>query len=694
MLNSRSVRYVFLTLLILLFIVGCELLFATYIIDTEIVGEGSVQIDPLEEKYREGTLVTLTAVPASGWKFSHWAEDIEGFDSTTELLVDGDKKVTAVFERREYTISISVVGEGKVDKKIVKTFEMADYPYETIIELQAIADPGWEFWEWQGDIEGNEDVIQIKMDNNKDLTAVFREKNKITGQINITHNWPTSVVDEVLYPENVETIDTHNIEKLEFEEKGEEYVPGQLIVGFLPFIIQEEQVDVLENMGATVLDSISSVNAYLIEVPENEMNMKIGEFSQHSAVAYVEHNYYAQAYSTTIPNDSLYNFQWHYPQIRLPQAWNVTTGASWVRVAVLDTGIDVNHPDLGGIVDVESGYNFVDENSNSNDGHSHGTHVAGTIGADTDNNQGVAGIMWEGSIIPVKVLSDGGGGTYWSIAQGILYSAGLLAEPVLDEPAHVINMSLGGPESSNLMADAVQDAANAGSILVAASGNNNGPVSYPARYPEVIAVGSVDYNYPNTPQRAPYSNYGPQLDVVAPGGDSRRDSNQSGYIDGVVSTAFSTEKEYGYHFFQGTSMAAPHVAGVIGLMLANGIPQNEIQEVLHRTSMELGIGGYNYFYGYGLVNAYWAVNNVKNIRLLVGSKQGNIIEAVAQGEIDVKDRSYILENVPSGEYQVFAWIDVQGTGKIDPGDYLAQSKTIHFTDGQIYNVNLNLVEMD
>ena len=190
--------------------------------------------------------------------------------------------------------------------------------------------------------------------------------------------------------------------------------------------------------------------------------------------------------------------------------------------------------------------------------------------------------MWDVEILPVKVLDRTGYGGEWNIAQGLLYAAGVLNEaekPRNPYPADVINLSLGADQELPILHDAIETVLRLSpSIIVAAAGNDRGrrgnPVSYPAAYPGVIAVGAVDYNYPNQPQRAPYSNYGPELDVVAPGGDITRDSDGNGKEDGVLSTSI---RSWDYDYMQGTSMATPHVSGLIGLMLSAGIPRQEDQ---------------------------------------------------------------------------------------------------------------------
>ncbi len=254
-------------------------------------------------------------------------------------------------------------------------------------------------------------------------------------------------------------------------------------------------------------------------------------------------------------------------------------------------------------------------------------------------------------------------------------------------------MSLGGYENDKTMKNAVQRAYQAGVVMVAAAGNDQRGLLYPAALPEVIAVGAVDYNYPNPPKKSYYSNFGPEMDVVTPGGDTRVDSDGDGYVDGIMSTNINKSRELVYEFLQGTSMACPHGAGVAALMVANGIPPREVKEVMTRTASDLGDPGFDHYFGHGHVNAYWAVCDVKEIKILVGTRNGNRIDAVKESKVDLKSKTFELKDIPAGEYQVFAWIDVQNTGTIDPGDHLYESEKMTFSDGQRLQVNVDLKEV-
>ncbi|HJK92783.1 MAG TPA: S8 family peptidase, partial [Polyangiaceae bacterium LLY-WYZ-15_(1-7)] len=281
------------------------------------------------------------------------------------------------------------------------------------------------------------------------------------------------------------------------------------------------------------------------------------------------------------PNDPYYKHQWHLDQIQMPGAWQRSQGQG-VVVAVIDTGVayaDAGRfrqaPDLKQTRMV-AGRDFVDRDDRPFDEHGHGTHVAGTVAQSTNNGVGVAGVAPQAAIMPIRVLDRRGAGSWGNVAAGIRWAA--------DHGADVINLSLGGGTPSRAIANAIAHAHRKGVVVVAAAGNTGrGRVQYPAAHRYAFAVGAVRYDE----TLSFYSSYGRHLDVVAPGGDLRVDQNGDGLPDGVLQNTIvrGNVGRHDYLAFQGTSMAAPHVAGAAALLKASGVSDpSAVQRLLRDTA--------------------------------------------------------------------------------------------------------------
>ena len=366
---------------------------------------------------------------------------------------------------------------------------------------------------------------------------------------------------------------------------------------------------------------------------------KIKSLRLDERIDYAEPNYILEAFYT--PNDVNYNKQWHYDQINLPEAWDISMGDSQVIVAVIDTGVVMSHEDLSGNL-LSTGYDFISSTVSSNDGDGidadpddpgdgfsleysswHGTHVSGTVAATTDNNIGVAGVAPNVKIMPIRVLGKSGGTSY-DIEQSIRYAAGLSNDSLTVPPqtADIINMSLGGGYPSSSVQDSITEAYNSGVVIVAAAGNSNTDSwSYPASYEGVISVAAVGH----TNERSSYSNYGTTIDLAAPGGDNNVDNNNDGKPDSttILSTGIDTSlstRASSYEYMQGTSMAAPHVAGVVALMKSaySGLTPSLLDALIQNGMITTDVSGdgaavRNNDLGYGVIDAHKAVQKATDL---------------------------------------------------------------------------------
>lgn len=488
----------------------------------------------------------------------------------------------------------------------------------------------------------------------------------------------------------------------------ETYVPGQVLVKLEPGMVALEQgliskqaltlpqvsIQALGISAAALATAhgLSVISVLSPEFPVFKLDTRgrsvaevIRLLELDGRVRLAEPNWIVRPLART-PNDTHYALQWHYPAIRLPQAWALTEGSGEVTIAVLDSGVDTTHPDLA--TRLLPGYDFITNSTSMTDPDGHGTHVTGTIAAASDNNRGVAGVTWRNRVLPVRVL--GTGGDAFTLWRGILYASGFCvrnsAGTVVCPPtrARVINMSLGiwdpnnpcgSQPRSEINSEALAWAASHGVTLVAAAGNSNCSFAfYPAADPTVIAVAATDRNN----ARAPYSNRGPELWIAAPGGNT-------GAPFGVTGGVLSTVPGGSYEFFQGTSMASPHVAGVVGLMLAANpdlTPLN-IRLILSATATDLGTQGWDSLHGFGLVNAEAAVQEARDrlrahfsdftVRLLSGNT------VVAEARVDAGG-NFTLPSVSAGSYTLLAGNDRNRNGQLgDPGEFFgARTLTVAY----------------
>jgi serine protease len=410
--------------------------------------------------------------------------------------------------------------------------------------------------------------------------------------------------------------------------------PGELIVGFAggprlqPAGTLRVQGTALRRTGR-----IGALDVARYDAPgaDAEATLRLAAaLAERPDVRYAHPNYRVRALRT--PNDPLYADQWHYPALDLPGAWDVTTGDADTVVAIVDSGMAIRIGDRGAshadLYDrVIGGYDFVSDAATAGDGDgrdddpydpsafSHGTHVAGTIGASTNNAMGVAGVDWRAGLLNARALNGDGEGSAFDVVDALTWSAGLATDdaPTNPNPADVINLSLGGEGScypvfqdalDRIEASAPQDA-----IVVVAAGNEDvdAGTTSPASCRGVITVGATA----RAGDRAWYSNHGASVDVMAPGGDG---------TDPILSTSPYGGDRNAYVGTAGTSMAAPHVAGIVALMKAldPGLTRATAERALTATARPLSdaacgvdVGG-SEACGAGLVDARAALLAVRD----------------------------------------------------------------------------------
>jgi hypothetical protein len=366
-------------------------------------------------------------------------------------------------------------------------------------------------------------------------------------------------------------------------------VPGRFVVGFEPGAADAAGAWIVQQGGNVVRfdHAIGFAVADFPQACESQDGQLAASASRMGGIRYFEPN--LRVHAAGLPNDPYFiPYQWDKWVMYADQAWDVVGGSMDVKVAVVDVGVEWQHPDLAaGFKTGELGYDFI---GNDNDPRPddpgisesfHGTHVAGIIAATRDNNEGIAG--WSlAQLLAVRVLNDSGLGTTDVVASGVRWAA--------DHGARIINMSLTSSSNSTPLDQACQYAAQAGVVIVVASGNaDTAAIGFPAALSQCIAVGASS---PDS-RLASFSNYGPEQEVVAPG----------------VSIASSVPGG-SYGQAHGTSMASPQVAGVAALVLARnwGLSAAEVRAILDASAIDMGVAGRDIQYGYGLVNAKRAVD--------------------------------------------------------------------------------------
>jgi len=398
---------------------------------------------------------------------------------------------------------------------------------------------------------------------------------------------------------------------LPFRYEGPPYRPDEVLVKFKPTLSDQTIEATIASYQGKKIKRIPRINVYKIQVQTGTtLEETLFALMSNPDVEYAEPNYITHV--TVTPNDSLFDYQYALynsgqdigppgsPQgieradTKATNTWEETKGDENIIIAILDTGVDLNHPDLIDKI-YSSGYDFINDDSDATDDHAHGTHVAGIAAAETNNGEGIAGVAWNCKILPVKILDDLGDGSTFELAEGIIWAA--------DNGADVINLSLGADFPSTTLENALKYAYDMNVVIVASAGNDGGAVDYPAAYDDYcLAVAATDYN----DERVDFSNsgglwesnYGPEIDVAAPGAR----------IISTVPTWFWGPDYIPYAWGDGTSQAAPHVAGLAALIksVKPNLTAAQIMDVIRYSADDVNFVnnlGIDNYIGFGRINS-------------------------------------------------------------------------------------------
>ncbi len=402
--------------------------------------------------------------------------------------------------------------------------------------------------------------------------------------------------------------------------------------------------------GSAVLRSNPKLGVIIMKVPKGRFADEFAaEVAMEPWADYAEPNGYLYASYYSIPDDDDFgDHQWNLFATTMPFVWGGDFLSPNVTVAVIDTRVDVEHPDLMGQVD-----DLVDFTGSpylpGEADYPHGTHVAGIIGAVTDNNSYMAGMNLGGiTIMPLRGLKDDGYGSYEQIASAIQYAA--------DNGADIINLSLGGSPTTDeriTVTNSINAALAKGIAVVAAAGNqNSSDINFPANLPGVISVSAVDDSF----ERASYSNFSPDLDLAAPGGS---------YTLGVRSL-FPRDRGY-TGSMSGTSQATPHVSALIAMLMQQGYSAGSAVDMMRKTAQLSDI--MNSYYGSGIINAYAALEGLTMDKAVfwIADTLGQPVPGY-YGYGNADDKSFEFPSL-QGVYYLRGWIDIDADGDVSAGDY-------------------------
>ncbi|MCP8318159.1 MAG: S8 family serine peptidase, partial [archaeon] len=353
----------------------------------------------------------------------------------------------------------------------------------------------------------------------------------------------------------------------------------ELLIKFKPGLSEQYKERFLTSLGLEIKGEIPQIQAFIVSVPQKDLQYVKSALLNDPLIDSVEEDF--RIPPSTIPNDEYYPLEWHLKKILASEAWNISTGDSNVIIAVLDSGVDPDHPDLS--TKLLQGYNFYDENYNTTDVYGHGTKVAGVAAALTNNIIGVSSIGWQCSILPLRVTDTSGYAYSSLLTKALIYAA--------DRGAKVAVISF-GIFGGSMISDAAKYFMDKGGLVVAAGGNDNAYHS-DSDNPYIISVSATTSSDCN----ASFISYGPYIDLSAPG-------------VGI----YTTIRGGSYGSTSGTSFSAPLTAGLIALIFSanSSLNPNQVEQIIESTAFDLGNQSYDYYYGWGRIDASRALREAVN----------------------------------------------------------------------------------